>query len=298
MKLYLSSHQLKLPNSLRGASYMVLSACFFAITAGLIRFATSEVHPFEAAFLRSFSGFLFMLPLVIGTGLGSFQIKRPKLHILRGIISGFGTLLWSSALALLPVGEAVALNFTAPLFATMMAPFILHEVVRARRWLACGLGFLGVIIMLRPGLEVVSLGALLSIGSAGAIACNMIIIRIISQHDNARIVVLTFTFFTSLVSFVPAVFVWQTPSWTILGALVLCGLLATLAHLLLTRAMAIAEMSAIAPLDFVRLLFAAGVGFIWFSEVPDFWSAIGAIVIAGSAVYIARHEAKAESVKK
>ena len=62
MKLYLSSHQLKLPNSLRGASYMVLSACFFAITAGLIRFATSEVHPFEAAFLRSFSGFLFMLP--------------------------------------------------------------------------------------------------------------------------------------------------------------------------------------------------------------------------------------------
>ena len=134
-----------------------------------------------------------------------------------------------------------------------MAPFILHEVVRARRWLACGLGFLGVIIMLRPGLEVVSLGALLSIGSAGAIACNMIIIRIISQHDNARIVVLTFTFFTSLVSFVPAVFVWQTPSWTILGALVLCGLLATLAHLLLTRAMAIAEMSAIAPLDFVRL---------------------------------------------
>ena len=125
MKLYLSSHQLKLPNSLRGASYMVLSACFFAITAGLIRFATSEVHPFEAAFLRSFSGFLFMLPLVIGTGLGSFQIKRPKLHILRGIISGFGTLLWSSALALLPVGEAVALNFTAPLFTTIIAAFLL-----------------------------------------------------------------------------------------------------------------------------------------------------------------------------
>ena len=109
--------------------------------------------------------------------------------------------------------------------------------------------------------------------------------------------VLTFSFFTSLVSFVPAVFVWQTPSWTILGALVLCGLLATLAHLLLTRAMAIAEMTAIAPLDFVRLLFAAGIGFIWFSEVPDFWSALGAVIIAGSAVYIARHEAKAESKK-
>ena len=84
---------------------------------------------------------------------------------------------------------------------------------------------------------------------------------------------------------------WETPSWEMLIALVLCGLLATLAHLLLTRAMSIAEMSAIAPLDFVRLLFAAGIGFIWFSEVPDIWTALGAMVITGSAVYIARREA-------
>ena len=75
--------------------------------------------------------------------------------------------------------------------------------------------------------------------------------------------------------------------------MVLCGLLATMAHLLLTRAMSIAEMSAIAPLDFVRLLFAAGIGFIWFAEVPDIWTAAGAIVIAGSAVYITRREALA-----
>ena len=104
---------------------------------------------------------------------------------------------------------------------------------------------------------------------------------------------LTFSFFLSLFTLPPALFVWQTPSWEALGALVLCGLLATLAHLLLTRAMAIAELSAIAPLDFVRLLFAAGIGFIWFAEVPDIWSAVGAVVIAGSAVYIARREAVA-----
>lgn len=270
---------------------MILSAFCFAITAGLIRYATREVHPFEAAFLRSFSGLIFMLPLVMRGGLAKISIKRPRLHILRGIISGIGTLMWSSALAVLPVGEAVALNFTAPLFATMMAPFVLHEVVRARRWIACVLGFVGVLIMLRPGLEVISVGALLSIGSAATIACNMLIIRIISQEDNARTVVFTFSIFTSIVTLLPALFVWETPSWEMLIALVLCGLLATLAHLLLTRAMSIAEMSAIAPLDFVRLLFAAGIGFIWFSEVPDIWTALGAMVITGSAVYIARREA-------
>ena len=270
---------------------MILSAFCFAITAGLIRYATREVHPFEAAFLRSFSGLIFMLPLVMRGGLAKISIKRPRLHILRGIISGIGTLMWSSALAVLPVGEAVALNFTAPLFATMMAPFVLHEVVRARRWIACVLGFVGVLIMLRPGLEVISVGALLSIGSAATIACNMLIIRIISQEDNARTVVFTFSIFTSIVTLLPALFVWETPSCEMLIALVLCGLLATLAHLLLTRAMSIAEMSAIAPLDFVRLLFAAGIGFIWFSEVPDIWTALGAMVITGSAVYIARREA-------
>ena len=291
MNISLFSQKIPISAPVLGAFYMVLSAFCFAITAGLLRYATREVHPFEAAFLRSFSGLIFMLPLVMRGGLAGISIKRPRLHILRGIISGIGTLMWSSALAVLPVGEAVALNFTAPLFATMLAPFVLHEVVRARRWTACFLGFTGVLIMLRPGLEVISVGALLSIGSAATIACNMLIIRIISQEDNARTVVFTFSVFTSLVTLLPALFVWETPSWEMLVVLVVCGLLATLAHLLLTRAMSIAEMSAIAPLDFVRLLFAAGIGFIWFSEIPDIWTAIGAIVITSSAVYIARREA-------
>lgn len=276
-----------------GALLMVISAFFFAITAGLIRYATREVHPFEGAFIRSFAGLLFMLPLVMRGGLPGIRPRRPKLHLLRGTLSAAGTLMWFSAVALLPIGEAVALNFTAPLFATIMAPFVLHEVVRGRRWTACILGFIGVLIMLRPGQEAISPGAFLSIGSAVTIACNMMIIRIVSQEDNTRTVVLLFSLYLSLFTFVPALFVWTTPSWEVLGALVACGLFATLAHLLLTRAMSVAEMSAIAPLDFVRLLFAAGIGFIWFGEVPDIWSAVGAIVIAGSAVYIARREALA-----
>ena len=173
---------------------MVISAFFFAITAGLVRFATHEVHPFEAAFLRSFSGLLLMLPLVMRGGLAGIRMQRPGLHLVRGVLSAAGTLMWFSALALLPVGEAVALNFTAPLFATMMAPFVLHEVVRARRWTACILGFIGVLIMLRPGVEAISPGALLSIGSAATIACNMMIIRIVSQQASSEKIAHNFSF--------------------------------------------------------------------------------------------------------
>ena len=278
----------------RGALYMVISALFFAATAGLIRFATQEVHAFEAAFIRSFSGLIFMLPLVMRGGLEGIRMQRPGLHLVRGILSATGTLMWFSALAVLAVGEAVALNFTAPIFATIMAPFVLHEVVRARRWTACALGFIGVLIMLRPGVEAISTGALLSLGSAMTIACNMMIIRIVSQQDSTRAVVLAFSFYLSLFTLPPALMFWTTPSWSVVIALVLCGLLATLAHLLLTRAMSLVEMSSIAPLDFVRLLFAAAIGFIWFAEVPDIWTAVGAVVIAGSAVYIARREALAD----
>ncbi len=297
MPALISEGRFAMSAPVRGALYMVISAFFFAVTAGLIRFATREVHPFEAAFLRSFAGLVFMLPLVMRGGMALVRMKRPRLYFVRGILSAAGTLMWFSALAVIPVGEAVALNFTAPLFATMMAPFILHEVVRARRWTACILGFIGVLIMLRPGIEAVTLGALLSIGSAATIGCNMIIIRVVSQEDNVRTVVLAFSFYLSVFTLVPALAVWQTPSWEVLGAMVLGGVLSTLAHLLLTRAMAIAELSAIAPLDFVRLLFAAGIGFIWFSEVPDIWSAVGAVVIAGSAVYIARREALAARLR-
>ena len=165
----------------RAVLLMVLAGFFFAATAGLVRYTTQEMHPFQAGFLRSVFGLLFMLPLVARGGFANIRMRRPGLHLVRGIVAAFSTFFWFFALWKIPIGEAVALNFTAPLFGTVLAAVVLHEVVRAPRWIATAIGFAGVLIVLRPGLEVVSVGALFAIASAGTIACSMTIVRVLSQ---------------------------------------------------------------------------------------------------------------------
>ena len=128
----------------RAVVMMVLAGVFFAITAGLIRYVTQEMHPFQAGFLRSVFSLLFMLPLVARGGLANLRMHRPGLHLLRGILSAFTTFFWFFALWMMPIGEAVALNFTAPLFATVLAAVVLNEVVRARRWTATAIGIIRV----------------------------------------------------------------------------------------------------------------------------------------------------------
>ena len=278
---------------------MLLAAALFSGVAGCVRYVTQhEMHAFEAAFLRSAFGLMFMLPIILRYGRSAIRIKRPGLQVLRGISSATGTIMWFWAIALLPIAEAVALNFTAPLFTTILAVIVLHEVVRARRWTATLVGFAGVLIILRPGSVPISPGALLAIGSAVTIGINMMLVRILSRTDSTPAIVTSFSFFLTIGTLIPALFVWTTPSWENLGIMAVAGLCGTSAHLCFTRALSLGDASAVAPLDFLRLPFAAIVGFMFFDEIPDAWTAVGALVIAGSAAYIARREALAARAKK
>ena len=215
------------------------------------------------------------------------------MHLIRGALSAVNTLAWFTAIATMPLGEAVALNFTSPLFATVLAAIFLGEAVRARRWTATIVGFIGVLIVVRPGVETVQLGAILALGSAMSIAVNVLLIRVMSQEDSTRAIVLTFNLAITFFTLIPAIVTWAWPSplmWAVTFAI---GVTTTVAHLMLTRAMRLAEASAIVPLEFIRLPMAVLIGFIWFSEILDFWTIVGATIIGCSAVYIARREALA-----
>lgn len=271
---------------------MLGAVTLFSAGHGLVRYASTELHPFQISFLRSFFGLLFVLPLILkGPDYSDLRVKLPKMHLIRGATSSIATLAWFTAVATMPLGEAVALNFTAPLFATILAAVFLHEVVRARRWAATLVGFMGVLIVIRPGVETVQLGALLALGSAMMISINVLMIRVMAQVDSARAIVTSFNLFLTIFTLIPAIFVWQNPSWTMIVVTFGIGALTTLAHLMLTRSMRLAEASAVIPLDFVRLPVSALIGYIWFMETPDMWTIIGALIIGVSAVYIARNEA-------
>ena len=256
-----------------------------------MRDVSSDLHPFQIGFFRSLFGFLFMVPWLFGSGFAVLRTTRLGLHLTRGTVAFFGLLLWTSALALAPVAEVTAFSFTAPLFATLGSAVILREAVRARRWVAVVLGFVGMLIMLRPGFSALQPGALFAVTAAVCIAASMLIVKRLSATERPITVVAYMALFLTIATALPAMFVWQAPSWIVFGKCIAMGGLGTLGHLCMVRAFAAADASAVAPFDYARLPFAALVGFIMFSESPDIWTWVGGAVIAASAIYIAQREA-------
>jgi drug/metabolite transporter (DMT)-like permease len=274
-----------------GAIWMVAACACFASMAGLIRYISRELHPFEIAFFRNLFGFFVMLPWLLRVGLGGLKTKRIGLYTLRGV-TGIGALLsWFWAVSILPLANATALSFTSPLFGTVLAALVLSEVVRARRWAALGIGFVGALIILRPGFQTIGLPEAMVLMSAVMMAASATTIKILSRTESPNAIVIYMVIYLTPMALIPALFVWQTPSWEMLGWLFVLGLVATGGHQCLTRSFAAAEASAVLPFDFSRLIFAATVGYLFFDQVPDIWSGVGAAVIVASSVYIARREA-------
>lgn len=271
---------------------MTLAALGFSIMNILIRYAAVELHPVQIAFFRNFFALLFVLPLFLRHGTTGLRTKRFGLHIWRSVIGLSAMFCWFTSLTILPLAEAVALNFTVPLFATAGAFFILHEVVGVRRWSATFAGFVGVLVILRPGFAEITPAMAMPVIAAVFMAGSVLLVKTLSRTEDTVAMVLYMNLIMTPLSLVPALFVWEWPSWTVVGYLLLIGLVATIAHLALTKSYTLADASAVIPFDYARLPFVAFLAYFAFGELPDLWTWIGAGIIAASAIYIAQREAK------
>lgn len=277
---------------LQGALLMTLAALGFSLMNAVIRILAEDMDPLQIAFFRNFFALAFMLPWLARVGRAGLKTERLGLHVIRSIGGLAAMTLWFYSIALLPLAQAVALNFTVPLFATVGAALILGEIVKARRWSATIIGFLGVLIIVRPGMAEVTLPMALPVVAAFIMAGSTLIVKSLSETESTAAIVLYMNLLLTPLSLVPALFVWRWPvgeTWLLLIAL---GVLAALAHLFLTRAYTKADASAIFPFDYARLPFVAVIAYFAFGEIPDLWTWIGALVIAASAIYIAQREAK------
>ena len=286
----------RLPASARGALWMVASAAFFASLTGMIRHLSAEMHPFEIAFFRNLFGLCFMLPWLWRVGLRGLRTRRRGLYTVRALVGLLAMLTWFYALSLpeMPLADAVALSFTAPLFATVGAALFLGETVRVRRWSATAVGFLGAMLILRPGLENLGTANLLVLISAAAMAVTALMIKALSRTEPVSAIVIYMVIYMTPLTFIPALLVWRTPDAGQLLSLAALAAVATLGNLTATRAFAATEATVVLPFDFVRLPFAALIGFLAFAEAPDSWTWAGAAVIAAATLYIARREARLE----
>jgi drug/metabolite transporter (DMT)-like permease len=202
------------------------------------------------------------------------------------------------AVAYLPLAELTALAFTKPLFATLGAALVLHEVVRGRRWGAIGIGFVGVLIVLRPGAVTFSPYAGLVLLSAVASAAVVLMVKQMTLRDGSTTIVLYQTLFLTALSLPPALWFWRTPSLESLVLVALIGALGTIAWLCFTRAFALADASAVMPYEFLKLPLTAALAYLMFAEVPSVWTWLGGAVIFGASVYIAHREARVARVAR
>ncbi len=282
----------RLPAASRAALYMVGSCAGFAVMMALVRLVSAEIHPFVAAFFRSLFGLLFMLPWLAVAGIGKLGHGRLAMHALRSLLGLAAMLSLFMALSLMPLAEATALTFTAPLFATLGAALLLGEQVRLRRWTAAIIGFLGALIILKPGAQTLQPPAFIALGAAVLIAGAMLSIKALSRTEHPNAIIIIMGLMMTPASLIPALFVWTTPSAATFGWLIVLSAAATFGQLCLTRAFAAADASAVVPFDFSRLVFVSILGFAIFGERPDPSTWIGAAVIVGASVYIARREAQ------
>ena len=281
-----------LPGIVQGALYMTAAALCFSLMNVLVRGLSASFDPLQIAFFRNFFALVFMLPWLMRVGFGGLRTKRLHLHLWRSVAALGAMMFWFYAIALLPLAEAVSLNFTVPLFATAGAAVFLGEVVRARRWSATIVGFLGVLVILRPGFAALDPAMALPILAAVFMATSTLMVKSLSRSETPGAIVLYMNLLMTPLSLIPALLVWRSPDWPALGLLALVGLLAVGAHLALTRAYSKADASAVVPFDYARLPFVAVLAYLIFGQVPDLWTWVGAAVIVASAVYIARREAR------
>jgi drug/metabolite transporter (DMT)-like permease len=281
-----------LPPATRAVAVMAMASLMFSCMHALIRGITQDLHPFEVAFFRAVLGIFVLMPVMIRHNFQQLRTGKIKLHAARGILNAIAMLSFFYAVKLTELGTVTALGFTAPLFATVLAALILGEVIRIRRATAIAVGFVGTLIILRPGFIEIDIGPMLIIFSSLVWAFALMVIKVMTRTESNVTITTYASLFLSPITLVAAIPFWQWPTpeqWVIL---VVIGTIGTLAQMGLNLALKLGDASIVLPIDFTKLIWAAMLGFVLFGEFPDMFTWIGGFLIFASTTYIGVREAR------
>ncbi|WP_245986888.1 DMT family transporter [Azospirillum thermophilum] len=285
-------------NTPLGIGMMLGSVLLFSLMNVLVKLLTETFPVVEVAFFRSLFALIPVGAMIAAQGgwVANLRTARPFAHLWRGMIgiASMSAMFWS--FHLLPLGDAVALTFAAPLFLTALSVPLLGERVGIHRWSAVLVGFLGVLIMVRPSGDVLQFGSLVALAAAAGQAAAMITVRQLSRTEPANTIVFYFTTATTVMLGLALPFAWSTPTaheWLLLLA---TGLLGGGGQLLVTRAYSLAPAAVVAPLNYLSLLWAVLFGWLLWGDVPASNMAAGAVVVAASGLYILHRETRRRAV--
>lgn len=283
---------------LTGLVIAVVAMFLFSLTHTSVRLMSDTMTAFQIVFWRMLLSMAMLMPWYAWQGFGLLKTRRPGMHALRAAVNCGGMLLWFFAIAVVPLGKAVAIHFVLPIFVMVLAVIVLRERVGIRRMSAALVGFGGVLLVLRPNEFGIGWPEIMILGSALCYATTVIFLKYMVKSETPLALTFYTNFFILLFTIPPTIWFWVPPSVDDIFPILAIGVTGTFAPLLYTTALRIADASIIAATDFLRLPITAGLAFALFGEVPDIWVWIGGGIIFLSTWYIAVRESRLEKSRK
>lgn len=280
------------PRAVAGMGLMALSTLLLTTMQATIRLVPGELHPFEMAFIRNAIGLLLLGGFFLRSGTGVLRTRRLPLHAVRGVFNVLSMFAFFYGLPRTPLAMVSALGFTAPLFASLLAIPLLGERTHPHRLAVIGIGVIGTLLILRPGVAEVTLGPVLILMSAVTWSGALVVIKLLSRTESTGTITLYMAMFMTPLSFIGAAPFWTWPSPEQVGWLALVACLGSLGHLSLAQAFRMADATAVLPLDFLKLVWGSLLGLLLFAEVPDVMTWVGGTVIFFSTFYLAMRESR------
>ncbi|MCH7794386.1 MAG: DMT family transporter [Proteobacteria bacterium] len=294
----LSATWADLPGTTRGIVMMLLSTLGFSAMHAIIRHLSADLHPLQITFFRNFFGLIVFVPWFLRYGLAPLRTQNLKLHALRAALNVCAMFAFFTALGLTPIARVTALSFTAPIFATLLAMAVLGETFRLRRSIAIVCGFLGTLVVLRPGFQSIDTGSLLTLLAALLWGCTLIVIKVLARSESAITITSYMNILLTILSVVPALMVWRTPVGVEWLWLLAVGVLGTLAQIAIAQSLKEAETGVVMPFDFCKLIWVSILGYLFFAEVPGVFVWAGGAIIFAASTYIAIRESRLGRAKR
>ncbi|MCB1377168.1 MAG: DMT family transporter [Alphaproteobacteria bacterium] len=245
----------------------------------------------QIVWARLFFGALMTYPLAARrAGLGVIRPGMPVVHSSRAVLLIAATAFFFAALKYLPIADTLSIFFVQPLIITMLSPVVLGEHVGIRRWAAVIVGFIGTLIIIRPGLQEINPGVFLALASGTSLAIYMLLTRRISGRADAMVTTFHTSLLGALMTSVIAVFVWVPPAPSQWLLFMLLAFIANFGHYMIVRAYDHAEASLLAPLAYTEMIMAVAAGWYFFGDFPDAWTFVGVAILIASAIYISFRE--------
>ena len=280
-----------LSDTLRGVLWMIGTLLCFSLMSVAARELSTEMSAVEILVFRNAVAVAVMAPFVLGRGWAGLRTQNTRLHLIRAVVQLGGQFSWIYGIALLPLAEVTALEFTIPLWTLILAVLFLGETATRPKILATAAGLLGVVVILRPGFEAVSPVAFVVIAGAACFAGSGVLVKYLTRTEDPTKIVFYMNLLQLPIVTIPALFVWVTPGLADWPWILAWGLAGLAAHYTMARGLRLADITLIFPLDFLRLPLIAVVGWMFYAEALDPWTAIGAVIIFAGNYHSVRKEA-------